>query len=342
MKVVDLNPVEWAHLVEAAPQSTVFHTNEWLAVIERTYQAEIRRLGFTDGNQLIGGIPLVLRKKFIYRLAGSPATHTMTPYQGFISLEPSDYGRLFEAFWNYNGLRNCDFIELTPPPCSIPSGWASSIGAVRRVERGTVYVDLSQGASEVFRAMDQPCRNKIRQSEKRGAVVTEIDPTGDEWVQGYYEMSLEVYRRRRRPPAFPRSLLENLRDVFKGSGKIRILLARYNDEAVAGGVFLLHRTTVYAWDGASRLEYYHLRANNLIHWTLIRWACSQGFHTYDMVGTAPNLPGIARFKEGFGGSMVRFPAFLQSRGPLAQLGEAAYRRFAPLARWVLSFLPRQA
>lgn len=339
MQVVNLNPEEWARLVQTAPNATLFHTHEWLTILERTYSLPIQRVGFVEGGDLLGGIPVLVQRKAIFRVAGSPERHTATPYQGIIYRDSADYGRLFEAFWNHAQSAAWDFVEVTAPPGSPSRDSSGELKGLRSETRQTICIDLSLGEAQLFRMMWSEARRKIRQAQKRGTVIEVIDPCSDDWIGPYYQMSVELYRRKGRPSAIPKAFFQNVVAILGPSGKVRVLFAKHEGQAVAAGIFLADRRNVYAWGGVSRREYHHLRGNSLIHWDVIRWGCAEGFLNYDLVGAG--IQSIAEFKKGFGGVLVQHPSFLWTRGWLAQLGERGYRLLAPTARWVLSLLPER-
>lgn len=333
MRIVDLDQNEWTQLLETTSSSTVFHTNEWLTVLQRTYRCEIQRMGFAEGSHLVGGIPVTIRKKFIYRIAGSPVSGMMTAYQGPIFKDPIQSVEACEAFWHHATSMGWDFLEVTLPPDGPLVDWRVNDAKVRCKSQQTIYLDLTQGEVKLFQEMDPDCRNAIRQSEKRGAQLKEMDTTDQKsWIDGYYDLSAELYRRQGRPSPHPKVFFENLVDVLADKGKIKVLLATYEDEMIAGAIFLVHGERLYFCDGVSKSAYNYLRPSNLIQWTIIRWACTQGLRTYDMLGA--NIPGIARFKKGFGGCLVPYVTLQRSRDWMASLGEHGYRMLAPLARRV--------
>jgi CelD/BcsL family acetyltransferase involved in cellulose biosynthesis len=336
MKVVDLSPGEWTALLKVAPSVTIFHTNEWLTVLERTYGCEFRRLGFVNGGHLVGGIPVSVRRKFIYRIAGSPASGMVTPYQGPVCEDVSKSGTIFEAFWRYAVSMGWDFVEVTPAPDSPLLDWRRTDLGVRCEARQTICLDLTRGETNLFQGMEKDCRNKVRQGEKRGAVVTEVGANGNDWIGPFYDAKSELYRRQHRPPSIPRAFFENLQDVFAARGTLKIFIATYENEMIAGAVALVDEGTLYGCDRVSRSAYNYLRPNNLIDWAIIRWACRQGLRTLDMMGG--NIPGITHYKEGFGGRFVPYVTFQRTSGWPARFGERGYKLLAPLARRVAARL----
>lgn len=332
MKVTELSSEEWAGLLKVAHSATIFHSNEWLRVLERTYKCEVRRLGFLEGGDLVGGIPVCLTRKFIYRLVGSPVSGMVTPYQGPVCLDPSQYGPVFTAFWCHATSMPWDFVEVTPPPESPLVNWRSNDPRIRYESLKTIYVDLTQGEMKLLRQMEADCRNQVRQSEQRGAECRASNPDRGDWLNSYYEMTTELYRRQGRPPAIPRVFFENLMDEFSSTGKSKLFVAMYHQEMIAAGIFLVDNCRFYSLDFVSKQAHHRLRPNNLIEWTCMRWAIQQGLQTYDMVGA--NISSIARFKKGFGGHVVPYVTFQRTKDWLASVGERGYRRLAPLARRV--------
>lgn len=334
MKVVELSSEGWAGLLKVAHSTTIFHSNEWLKVLERTYKCEVRRLGFLDGEDLVGGIPVCLRRKFIYRLAGSPASGMVTPYQGPICRDPSDYAGIFEAFWRYVASVGWDFVEVTPSPDSPLVHWRPSDSRIRCETRQTICLDLTPGEAKLFREMEASCRRLVRQSEKRGAECRLIEQIEKGWIDEYYQLIVELYQRQHRPPAIPKVFYENLWDLLGRTGKAAMFAVTFERQLIAGNINLVDSGTLYGIDLASKQVCNNLRPNNLAEWTVIRWAIQEGLRTYDMVGA--NIPSIARFKKSFGGRFVPYVTFHRSKNRLAHFGECGYRMLAPLARWIAS------
>jgi lipid II:glycine glycyltransferase (peptidoglycan interpeptide bridge formation enzyme) len=46
--------------------------------------------------------------------------------------------------------------------------------------------------------------------------------------------------------------------------------------------------------------------NHLIQWRAIEWAAAAGYRIYDFRGVSEHVPGLKRFKEGFGARAVTY------------------------------------
>ena len=79
-----------------------------------------------------------------------------------------------------------------------------------------------------------------------------------------------------------------------------VLLAYAGGVPIAGAVFLTWNGTITYKFGASDPAFWKLRPNNLIFWTAIRWACENGFHTFDFGRTSLDNQGLREFKGGWG------------------------------------------
>jgi lipid II:glycine glycyltransferase (peptidoglycan interpeptide bridge formation enzyme) len=112
-------------------------------------------------------------------------------------------------------------------------------------------------------------------------------------------------------------------DLFP-AGQARWLLAEFGGQPLAAiAVFALGRKSWYMWGASSSLERQRM-PNHALQWAGITWAASQGSALYDLwgipdeVGVNPaayaedfaeqhgGLWGVYRFKQGFGGRVVRY------------------------------------
>jgi GNAT acetyltransferase-like protein len=330
-----LSRAEWVAALRDMPAATTFHSDEWLTVLEHAYGCPVLRLGFMAGDSLAGIMPVPVRRMLTYTIAGSRGL--VTPYHGPLCRNVDAYPAVFETFWHVADAARWDFVEVAIAPDSPLARWQSPVNNVRHEVRQTICLDLARSATAVFEAMNAACRRAIRRAEKAGLDIRVVPAHDRDWIEPYWKMTVELYRRQHRPPAIPRPFYESLWDTFRNTGRLRILQALHRGEVIAGGIFLLDDGRLYYCDGASADASRELRPNNLIQWEIIRWAIAERYRTYDMVGA--DVPGIARFKLGFGGHLAPHPTFHRTRNWIARIGEIGYRRLMPVLRSATARLP---
>ena len=173
--------------------------------------------------------------------------------------------------------------------------------------RNTVLIDLTQDEATLLANMKQKTRYNIRLGPKRGLTVRtgtleDLDLLFEMYAQtsirdGFVIRSSEYYH--------------TVWGSFMKDGLAEPLIAEMDGEAVAA-VFIFY------FDGVSRYLYGMSREthrdkmpNHMLQWEAIKRSKALGCHTYDMWG-APDefnendsLWGVYRFKEGFGGKVLR-------------------------------------
>ena len=158
--------------------------------------------------------------------------------------------------------------------------------------------------------MKSKWRYNIRLSERKGVEVSEghLDD-----LPAYYELmritgerdgfgihSLAYYRR-----AY---------DLFVESERVRLLVATYQDEPIAGLIAYAFNEMSWYMYGASSMSHRNLMPNHQLQWRAMQWAKEIGCTQYDLWGItdrdsddeSASLSGVERFKRGFGGETVRY------------------------------------
>jgi lipid II:glycine glycyltransferase (peptidoglycan interpeptide bridge formation enzyme) len=232
-------------------------------------------------------------------------------------------------------------IEPDLPPSPVLSTALRGFGyhpSPQRVQPlSTIVVDLSGDEEAILGRMKQKWRYNIRLAERKGVSVRAgglddlpaiqhlMDVTGERDGFGVHNAA---YHRRATQLLVPTGLMTWLLAEHEGA-----LLA-----AIA--VFALGRTAYYMW-GASSDEGRNVMPNHAVQWAAMRWARGKGCTAYDLwgipdeVGENPEayaepetwgqggLWGVYRFKQGFGGRVVRYTGAWDL--PLSRPGYALYK-----------------
>jgi peptidoglycan pentaglycine glycine transferase (the first glycine) len=183
--------------------------------------------------------------------------------------------------------------------------------SVRTIQpRRTVIVDLSDDEETILARMKVKWRYNIRLSERKGIQVREA---GRDGMPLFYDL-LRVTGERDRFGIHSQKYYERAYDLFSEHGRVRLLLAYHGDAPIAALMPFCFNGQAWYMYGASSNSDRALMPNHLLQWRAMQWARSQGCAQYDLWGISdagPNaagddLQGVQRFKEGFGGEIVRY------------------------------------
>jgi lipid II:glycine glycyltransferase (peptidoglycan interpeptide bridge formation enzyme) len=200
--------------------------------------------------------------------------------------------------------------------------------------RHTRIIDLSVDEAALWSDLRKKWRQYVNRARTSGVVVREVDADAE---LGAFERFDAIMRETSIRAGVPVRALSAYRDLwaaFRPTGEATLLFA----EDAAGStlaVLMLVRcgsrvTEPYGGMTDAGAE---VRANYLLKWEGIRWSRDAGAAAYDLWGLP--TPGIAQFKEGFGGREVTYIGAwdlpLNAVGDLAIRGaETARRKFLRL------------
>jgi peptidoglycan pentaglycine glycine transferase (the first glycine) len=184
-------------------------------------------------------------------------------------------------------------------------GWLFSRDQIQF--RNTVRLDLTPNEDALLAGMKQKTRYNVRLAERKGVRVRmgSLDDL-DLLYRLYAETSVR--------DGFVIRGLDYYRDAwgrFMAAGLAQPFVAEFEAEPVSALVIFRFARTAWYMYGMSRQAHRDKMPNHLLQWHAIRWAKSQGCTSYDFWGAPDELVdsdplwGVWRFKEGFGGQLVR-------------------------------------
>jgi lipid II:glycine glycyltransferase (peptidoglycan interpeptide bridge formation enzyme) len=190
---------------------------------------------------------------------------------------------------------------------------------VQTAPAATIRIDLrAKSDEELLGAMKASTRRNVRLAQRSGVVVRD---GGVEDIGTLHEL-LAATGRRQGFAVYPPRYLREFLDSFGSGGHARLLIADHNDVPISAALLVAFGDTVVHKIGAWRGVRSKVRANELLHWTAIRWAKDAGYASYDfdgipvtiaealLAGHRPGpeiMTGVADFKLGFGGDVVLLP-----------------------------------
>lgn len=288
---------DWDEFVRAAVGGTVFSTRAWLECAEEATGDRVVSYGCYRKGQLVAGVSGVER-----RGGRQLMTPALMPHGGFIHRPvPSDLPSRQESERRGETRALIEFLErryghvhltLAPGIDDVRefswAGWAPA-------PRYTYVTELGSGSEAVWSRLERRTRTVIRKASE--AFRFEPAEDLDELVQQYKLVYGEQDRlpvaadviRRFASEARKRGLTEAYR-VIDSAGRTASVV-----------VFARGFDTIYAWVSGADPAFRESGATSLLYWKLLE---QTPFPRFDFVGA--NLPGIAFFKRGFGGSLLSY------------------------------------
>ena len=198
----------------------------------------------------------------------------------------------------------------------------------------TVLLDLTADADTLLRNMSHTTSYEIRRARRDEVAIRPVDSMA-EFISFYNEFAASKGLSRLEPG-----------DLFGWGHKTLAFAAMMDGEPIAMHSYLVDRTT-----GRARLRYSasHFRslhdsnhrnaigrANRYLHYAAMLHFKEAGLTTYDMGGfakdtTDPEMAAINRFKDGFGGVVVREDHFFSLPMHALQIAKRSLARWWPVA-----------
>jgi CelD/BcsL family acetyltransferase involved in cellulose biosynthesis len=165
----------------------------------------------------------------------------------------------------------------------------------------TFTISLKKGIEKIVQKISRSRLKRIRQSKKRRVCVREAENLDD--LERYYKIYLHTMQRLRSSP-LPFQFYKYLWDVFMPKGEMKIFLAEYNNQVIAGVLRFMYKKTIHAWGACSLKEYWNKRPIDRLFWHTIKWGIEKNYKIMDL-GSTINDPssGHYYYKNSWGGEL---------------------------------------
>lgn len=176
----------------------------------------------------------------------------------------------------------------------------------------TLMLDLRKPEEDLLAAMHEKTRYNIRLAERKGV---EVSTTTDIQELTEFFALLRETSKRDKITSHPQGYYQRMFETLVAQDMIQLWEARFEKQVIAANLVVSFGDTVTYLHGASSNQSRNVMAPHLLQWRQIQDAKARGFQWYDFWGIAPEnftkrhpWAGITRFKLGFGGLRVSYPA----------------------------------
>jgi hypothetical protein len=281
----------WAALVESCPQSSLFHTTEWLRALRAVYAYDpVVITTSRPGIPLANGMVFCRIKSWLTgpRLVSLPFSDHCEP----LVREGEEFDQLLLRLRRYVDGGKWKYVEVRP--ISFEPGSNARYG--KHLTYCFHLLDLTQDLQQIFRRFHKDCvQRKIRRAEKEKLKYEEGNSS--ELLHKFYRLMVGMRRRKSLPPQ-PMKWFESLATEFGKDFKIRV--ASYGDLPVASIITLSHKKTMTYKYGCSNIAFNRLGGMALLFWKAIQDAKAAGYEQFDLGRSDADNLGLIAFKDHWG------------------------------------------
>jgi CelD/BcsL family acetyltransferase involved in cellulose biosynthesis len=286
------NPAEhpdWDDLLLTNDQASFFHTAAWARVLCDAYDYKPLYLTLKENGRLVGLMPVMEIKSLLTGKRGVslPFTDMCEP----LAKDEETFAALLKAVTAVGMRAGWKYLELRGGKSYLRQEPVSAEFLAHTLE-------LNADETKVEAKLKPTIRRNIRKAQKEG--VTAKLECSLEAMEAYYRLHCVTRQRHGLPPQ-PWSFFRKIYDHIIASGHGFVALAGYQNQWIAGAVYVLFRDQAIYKYGASDRNFQHLRPNNLVMWAAIRWCCHNAIRTFSFGRTEPENEGLLQFKRGWGG-----------------------------------------
>lgn len=222
---------------------------------------------------------------------------------------------MIEALKKLGENQKAIFIKMEPNIRDNPdvARFLTENGCQKGKELFTPYsfqLDLRPTEEQLLVAMKPKTRYNIRVAQKHGVQI--IEDNSPEAFEHYLRLTRETTQRQRFY-AHTEKYHRQMWEVMSCSKMAHLFLAKYQNQVLAAYIFFVFNKVLYYPFGASTRENQNVMAIYNLMWEAIKFGQKMDCRVFDMwgsLGPEPNpkdpYSGFHRFKEGFGGELVKF------------------------------------
>jgi serine/alanine adding enzyme len=324
-QVGDDAAAEWDAFVQNAPAASFYHRYAWRGVIQRVFARDTFYFAAREGARICGVLPVTRLKSpfFGHFVVSMP----YLSYGGAVGETPEIERSLVQQASDLAEDLGASHLEMRHRAAKLDD-------MPVRTDKVTMLLDLPASAEALWQAQGSKIRSQVKRPQKEGAVCAH---GGAELLDEFYGVFAENMRDLG-TPVYPRRFFAEILDAFAGA--TRIFVIRLDGAAVAAG-FVIGNAGVMEIPWASSLRRANaVGVNMLLYWSILEYACQQGYATFDF-GRCTIDAGTYRFKKQWGAKPQqlywhywmrdgREPPKLNHSNPKFEAAVAAWRRL-PLA-----------
>jgi hypothetical protein len=306
----------WDAVVDRSPQGTIFHTLEWLKIIEKHTHSQLFLFIGYFGDEPIAAIPFFYRKQSFFNIVSSPIGSTLIPHLGPIFPDYHLHKQDKREFYFREFQKKLDeFLIQKLKPDSISINTSPNLLDVRPLIWNGYQVIPKYNYSKditnletVWNGFKKELRKNIEKVEHEGCVIEQAG------LEGYQFISQSLSNRFDEQEMEFSASNEYLLDIFNAyyPDNLQIFIAKINGEPISGIVVTRYKNTFSLWIGATQTSIKGIYPVDFLQWKIIVWGNLNGYEKCEFIGA--NVPSISYFKSRYNFDLEIYYSVKKTRG----------------------------
>jgi len=318
---------EWGKLVDASPNTTIFHDLRWLQLAEKYSKTKLHLLSGKIGDELVGGFPIFTRRRAGLDICLSPPPKTGIRYLGPITSISTDYKQNKRERTYLDFIEGClNHIDLVFSPDYTLISSTPDIHDIRSFKNCgytveplfTYLIDTSLESNALLASFSNSIRRDIKKADEKKLTFRE---GGEDELLFVHSLMEKRYSEQGKRYPIPKQYLKDIWGVF-GGNNIRVFVAE-NSDILTGIITVSYGRNILFWSGLSNNSTAPPEVNSWVQWQIILWANKNNIHYYDMLGA--NIPRLYEYKLKFSPSLSTHYT-MTKKNLLGALGEYLYKK----------------
>jgi FemAB-related protein (PEP-CTERM system-associated) len=271
----------WDVFVRGCPDALPHHLLGWREVITRTYGHRPRYLVAKSAGTVVGVMPL-------FEVPSRIEGYNFSTLPGGICAATEEAGyALVQRAKELVKSSNARFLAIRDSRRQ----WDEEL--ISHHSQCAVVVDTSVGLEAVRKRLSRSVRQHLVQGNKSGVELGSVSGQ----IGPFYDV-FSAFLRSRGTPVFSKRYLTSQMEVFPDN--LVLVGAIYQAHLIGGSDCFFLGNNVFPMGLFSLDAYHRTRANHLLYWNVIEFACARGFQRADF-GRSKIGSGQHRFKMQWGG-----------------------------------------
>ena len=276
----------WNDYVMKSEAASCYHLIEWKSVIERSFGHKTYYLLSESVTGIINGIlPLVQLKSLLFGNYG--VSLPFFNYGGICADNDEIRSQLLREATKIARFQNMKHVELRHVQ-------SSDNGLPVKMSKVSMRLLLPETADTLWKSYPSKLRSQVKRPTKEG-MFAKLGK--EEELNSFYSI-FAVNMRDMGTPVYSKAFFQNILHAFPNTTWIATVYTK-DHVPVASGFLLGFKSTLEIPWASSLRDYNKYSPNNLLYWSVLEFACNQGYEVFDFGRSTPD-EGTYKFKEQWG------------------------------------------